>query len=79
MIRKRRWTIAGIALGIYLLALGFLGGLMAERIRFDNERRVILHRYEEAVRKWQAYLIKVEQRTMAERSSVVHRTPGGEK
>ena len=39
----RQWAIAGLA-AVYLLGLGFLGGMTVERIRFDAERTMILTR-----------------------------------
>ena len=39
----RHWTVAGLA-ALYLLGLGFLGGMTAERFRFDAERTMILAR-----------------------------------
>jgi hypothetical protein len=39
----RHWAEAGLA-ALYLLGLGFLAGMTAERIRFDAERTMILTR-----------------------------------
>ncbi len=60
MTTRWRWTILGGGLGLYLIGMGFLGGLVAERVRFDHQRTAVLNRYDEAVRKWQAYLMQLE-------------------
>jgi hypothetical protein len=60
-IRKWRWAMLGGGLGIYLLGLGFLGGILTELVQFDRQRTAVLSRYDELVRTWQAYLIRLEQ------------------
>lgn len=60
MVGKRYWVVLGGGLGLYLLVLGFLGGILAERIRFDQQRTEILNRYDHAVQQWQAYLMSLE-------------------
>ena len=65
MNAKWRWAILG-GLWFYLLGLGFLGGIAAERVRFDSQRMAVLSRYDEAVREWHAYLIKLERGLPAE-------------
>ena len=59
-IRKWRWAMLGGGLGIYLLGLGFLGGILTERVRFDRQRAAVLSRYDELARTWRAYLIRRE-------------------
>jgi hypothetical protein len=49
-----------IGIGLYLLGLGVIGGIAAERIRFDRERIAVLDRYRAAVRTHQATLIALE-------------------
>ncbi len=66
MTTKWRWMVLGG--GLYLAGLGFLGGIVAERVRFDAQRAAVLHRYDEAVRQWQAYLTKVEQEGSLDRA-----------
>ncbi len=56
-----RWAILGGGLGLYLVGLGFLGGVVAERVRFDHQRTEVVRQYDKALRKWQAYLMKLEQ------------------
>jgi len=66
MMKRWRWTILNGVLGLYLAGLGFLGGIVAERIRFDTQRKVVLQRFDEAVRQWHAYLITLEREARAE-------------
>jgi len=40
-VSARRLVCAGIV-GVYLLGMGFLGGIIASAIRFDQHRAVIL-------------------------------------
>jgi hypothetical protein len=52
---------AALALAaVYLLALGLLGGILIERVRFDRSRTAVLERYDEAVREWQAERMAIE-------------------
>lgn len=39
-----------VALAVYLLGLGFLGGILVERVRFDHSRARVLERYDAALR-----------------------------
>jgi len=52
-------------LSLYLFVLGFAGGMASERIRVDRERTAVLHRYDEAVRQWHAFLMAAEGRAEA--------------
>jgi hypothetical protein len=49
------------ALGLYLVALGFLGGVLAERIRFDRQRSLVLGRLTAAEQQLRARLMTLEQ------------------
>jgi hypothetical protein len=60
MTMTRRRTVLAGGLALYLLAVGFAGGMAAERIRFDRERAGVLVRYEEAVEEWHVVLMRVE-------------------
>ncbi len=60
MTMRWRWAILGGGFGLYLIGLGFLGGIVAERVRFDHQRLVVLNRYDEALKKWQAHLMSLE-------------------
>ena len=60
-----RRRIAWTALGLYLVALGFLGGIATERIRFSKGRSEILRRFEHADRAVRAWLMSLEHRTAA--------------
>ena len=66
-MKMRRWANLGGGLGLYLAGLGFLGGVVAERVRFDRQRVKVIRRYDKAVRMWHAYLIKLEQAAPAGR------------
>ncbi len=54
-ITKWRSVILGGGAGL-LIGLGFLGGIMAERIRFEHQRTEVLNRYEG---QWQASLMRL--------------------
>jgi hypothetical protein len=60
MIAAQRRAILTVGLGIYVLGLGFLGGVAIERLRFDGRRAAVLDRYEEAAAHWRALLIRLE-------------------
>jgi len=65
MIRRRTVLAGGLA--VYLLVVGFAGGMAAERILYDRERADVLARYDEAVRKWHAISMQVEHAAEAAR------------
>jgi len=69
MSTKSRWWILGGALGLYLIGLGFVGGIAADRIRFDRQRTAVLTRYDEAVRQWHTYLMQLELTPTGEREA----------
>ena len=54
-----------IGASLYLAVMAFAGGVAAERIRYDRERAVVLHRHDEAVREWQEILMMVERRALS--------------
>ena len=53
-------SMAGVALAVYLLTLGVLGGILVERVRFDRARAAVLERYDGAVRDWKAERMAIE-------------------
>jgi hypothetical protein len=55
----RHAIIAGAA-ALYLVALGFFGGVTVERIRYDVKRAAVLKRYEQAARDVRATSIAIE-------------------
>jgi hypothetical protein len=55
----RRWAAAGLA-ALYLLGLGFLAGMTAERLRFDAERTMILARLTLATMETKERLMQLE-------------------
>ena len=65
MIRRRTVLAGGLA--VYLLVVGFAGGMAAERIRYDRERADVLARYDGAVREWHAMLMRIEHAAEAAR------------
>ncbi len=65
MSMRWRWAILGGGFGLYLIGLGFLGGIVAERVRFDHQRLAVMNRYEDALGKWQAYRMELEKATAA--------------
>jgi hypothetical protein len=57
-----RWRrrILTLAVGIYLVAMGFVLGIVVERWRFDEARRAVLDRYNEVVRQVRSHQMKIE-------------------
>lgn len=60
MSTRWRWTVLGSGFALYLLAMGFLAGIVVERIRFDQHRIAVLARYEAAVRQWHVFVMQLE-------------------
>ena len=63
MTRGRLVALGGLSLHVFVL--GFAGGMASEPIRFDRERTAVLHRYDEAARQWQGFLMGAEQQAEA--------------
>ena len=61
---KPQKTLVAIAFGVYLLGLGFLGGMAAERIRFDQRRTAVLDRYNDTIREWHEFRMLTERQAM---------------
>ena len=59
-----------MALAVYLLALGFLGGILVERVRFDRSRAAVLERYDAVVREWKAERMAIELAQARDRADV---------
>jgi hypothetical protein len=55
-----RRRILTLAVGIYLVAMGFVLGIVVERWRFDEARRAVLDRYNEVVRQVRSHQMKIE-------------------
>ena len=64
LLTRGRIVLLG-GLSLYLLVLGFAGGMALERVRFDQERTAALHRYDEAGREWHGFLMAAERRAEA--------------
>lgn len=62
MISPWRGRILKVVLGVYLIAMGFMAGVAFERIRFDAERKAVLDRYNEMVRKARGDQMEIERR-----------------
>lgn len=58
-----RWQriVMGAGAGLYLTAMGFVVGVISERMRFDHQRAGALSRLEETNRKTRRYLMTLEQ------------------
>ena len=68
-MRSRRIVCAGVG-GVYLVGIGFLGGILASAIRFDQRRAVILSELEDRSALVHARLMLLEHdalRTVAHR------------
>jgi hypothetical protein len=61
---KLRVTLTSVVVGAYLLGLGMLAGLVVDHMLFDRQRAMVLGRYEEALRQWHAYQIRIEKASM---------------
>jgi hypothetical protein len=55
-----RRRILRLILGLYLVAMGFVLGVVVERWRFDEARRAVLDRYNEVVRQVRSHQMKIE-------------------
>ena len=55
----RRLAVACM-LGVYLLVMGFLGGMIVSAIRFDQRRAVILSKLDDASTRVHAKLMRFE-------------------
>lgn len=57
---RRSRVRLGVLLGLYLVILGGLLGVAAERVRFDRQRGTVLARYDAAARAHHAALMNIE-------------------
>jgi hypothetical protein len=62
-MRRRRPLVLFVGLGFYLVALGFLGGALAERIRFDRQRALVLDRLTATEQQLHTRLMSLERST----------------
>jgi hypothetical protein len=60
---RRRIAVAGVALTVYGVGLGFLGGVAVDRMLFDRERNAAVSRLEQASRKLHGALMELERET----------------
>jgi hypothetical protein len=63
MILRWRGIIMRAVVATYLLCLGFLAGVLVERMRFDHARSAILARFEAATAKLHDRLMTLEHGT----------------
>lgn len=70
-----RRVVAATGFGLYLVGLGFFGGVLVERVRFDQRRTTLIQQYTEAVNRWHAHLMRLERSAEAEREGERHRHP----
>lgn len=61
---KLRVTWISVVVGAYLLGFGMLAGLVVDRMLFDRQRAEVLGRYEDALRQWHTYQIRIEKASM---------------
>jgi hypothetical protein len=59
-----------LAIGVYLVMVGMLGGVTIERMRYDGQRSEVLGRYEQALHEWQTYRMALEHDETAPRAAV---------
>ena len=60
---RRRRLVCTVGLGLYVSAMGFLGGMLVERTRFDRERSRVLGRVATAEQRLHARLMELERET----------------
>lgn len=58
-----------LAIGVYLVVVGMLGGVAIERMRSDGQRSEVLGRYEQALNEWQTYRRALEKDGAAPRTA----------
>jgi hypothetical protein len=61
MTRRGRRALA-LSLGIYGVGMGFLGGMLLDRVLFDRQRNSVLTRVAEAEKRLHARLMEIERR-----------------
>lgn len=64
-----QWTVPCVLAGLCLLGLGVLGGMLAERLRFDVKRAAILTELDATSRQLRGRLMLIE-RSTSDRSSL---------
>jgi hypothetical protein len=57
---RGRLVAAGVALALYGVGLGFLGGVAVDRMLFDRERKAVVGRLEQASRRVHGALMELE-------------------
>ena len=70
MLVTRTRMVVPFGVSLYVAVMAFAGGVAAERIRFDGERGVVLHRYDEAVQQWWPEFLMTAERRLEEASPV---------
>jgi hypothetical protein len=54
-------SLAVTGVGRHGIGLGFIGGVLVERVRFDHRRSTPLGQYGAAIERWHAHLLRIEQ------------------
>jgi hypothetical protein len=70
MLVTRTRMVVPFGVSLYVAVMVFADGVAAERIRFDGERGVVLHRYDEAVQQWWHEFLMTAERRLEEASPV---------
>ena len=60
MTRRRRVFV--LALGLYAAGMGFLGGMLLDRMLYDRQRASVLARVSQAEQRLHARLMEIERR-----------------
>jgi hypothetical protein len=68
------FLLGGVSLFLFVMA--FAGGVAVERIRFDQQRATMLHRYDEAIRQWHQLRMAVERLAEARPEGIEHPVDG---
>ncbi len=69
MVTTKRRLALCVALGPYALVLGFLRGVVVERMRLDTRRAAVLRQYDDSLRRWHAVLMEIEKERSGRASS----------
>ena len=70
---SRRWWVLGVGLGLYAIAMGFLSGMLLERVRFDADRASMLTRVTMAEQRLRSRLMDLERHRAPRDSDTMER------
>ena len=60
---RRRLSVLMVMIALYLCGIGFLSGMVVERMRFDGRRAAVLASLSAAQARLHAHLMHLERRT----------------